>query len=46
MGEKLKISNKNPVEVQEFYYKLPYHWFPDERLIEFKRIEKEELYLK
>ena len=40
MGEKLKMSNKNPVEVQESYYKLPYHWFPDERLIEFKRIEK------
>ena len=40
MENKLNISDNKPIEVQESYYRLPYHWFPDERLIEFKRIEK------
>lgn len=36
-------DNKNPVEVQESFYSLPYHWFPEYRLKKFEREVKREI---
>lgn len=36
-------SNKNPIEVQEEYYRLPYHWFPKHRYNLFANEEKKRI---
>jgi ubiquinone/menaquinone biosynthesis C-methylase UbiE len=33
----------NPAEVQESAYRLPYHWFPEDRLMLYERREKQRL---
>lgn len=33
----------NPVQQQEDFYTLPYHWFPEQRLKKFEREEKQRL---
>ncbi|MBT3589730.1 MAG: class I SAM-dependent methyltransferase [Candidatus Marinimicrobia bacterium] len=37
------MSSSNPKGIQESFYNLPYHWFPEDRLKEFERKEKQRI---
>jgi len=41
----MESHSNNPISVQESYYSLPYHWFPEFRLKQYERFVKQQIIL-